>query len=318
MKPDFVLKMLPHRISQVALIACVIALAISAQAQLTHPVSPVDDSIFNAKIELAHKEKITALPIGARVAAMGELLLGTPYVGGTLDADTGAEALVVNLRGLDCVTFYENALALARVIREYPLPTMSDYQRELTLLRYREGEIEGFHSRLNYSVDYFLDGVMKRIFSSMTNDVGDGHIAFDSSKIDFMTRHRKLYHQIAKDEAEFREIQNDEDALNARPSFVYIPKSEIEQCESKIETGDILGIVTDLPGLDCSHTGIAIRLKDGRIHFMHASSLMHKVIISEEPLAEYLTHSKRQIGILVNRPLEIANQHLPGQHSPIN
>jgi hypothetical protein len=133
-----------------------------------------------------------------------------------------------------------------------------------------------------------------------------------------MTKHRKLYHQIAKSEVEFREIQNDEDALNARPPFAYIPKSQIEKCESKIQTGDILGIVTDLPGLDCSHTGIAIRLQDGRIHFMHASSLMHKVIISEEPLAEYLTHSKRQIGILVNRPLEIANQRLPGVHSPIN
>ena len=66
--------------------------------------TPTDDSIFAAKIKQAKAEKIDTLPIGERVAAMGKLFLGTPYVAGTLDVDTSKEQLVVNLRGFDCVT----------------------------------------------------------------------------------------------------------------------------------------------------------------------------------------------------------------------
>ena len=98
------------------------------------------------------------------------------------------------------------------------------------------------------------------------------------------------------------EIEND---IHARKAFYYIPKEDVSAVENRIQTGDILGITTNVPGLDCSHTGIAVRLSDGRIHFMHASSLKGEVIVSDEPLADYLTHSSHQTGIIVTRPLEV-------------
>src|SRR6476469_6963699 len=123
---------------------------IDQSTNATSKATSVDDSIFYAKMRIAKAQSMDTLPIGERVVGTGKLFLGTPYVAGTLDQDSVHENLVMNLRGLDCVTFYENMLALARVVKEYPSPKVEDYRKELTLLRYRNGKNEGYHSRLHY------------------------------------------------------------------------------------------------------------------------------------------------------------------------
>ncbi len=271
-----------------------------AHSQLSH----LDDSIFAAKIKQAKAEKIDTLPIGERIAAMGKLFLGTVYVAHTLDEDASKERLVVDLRGFDCVTFYENMLAFAWIIREFEHPTISNFEQALMLLRYRNGKIDGFHSRLNYTIDYFYSNEKKDALTVRTHQVGGQYARYDDREINFMTTHRSLYKQLATSDSEYNVMLQIEKDIHARKDFYYIPKADIPKIESKIETGDILGITTNIPGLDCSHTGIAIRMQDGRIHFMHASSLMGKVIISDEPLSDYLTHSNHQTGIIVTRPLD--------------
>ena len=52
-----------------------------------------------------------------------------------------------------------------------------------------------------------------------------------------------------------------------------------------------------------SHTGIAIRLADGRIHLLHAPNVGKKVQISDVPLADYIKGIKNQTGIIVSRPV---------------
>lgn len=268
-------------------------------------VSAPDDSIFTNRIATAKAKGYQKLPIGERIVAMGKLFLGTPYVGGTLDVDSSQERLVLNLHGLDCVTFYENALALARVLGKYPTPTLKNYEDELTFLRYRDGKMDGFHSRLNYSTDYFRNNEKKGVLNILTPQIGGVYAVKDSDKIDFMTMHRAAYKQLAHNDSEYAAIAQTEKEINQEGGYYFIPKADIPKIESEIHTGDILGITTSLEGLDCSHTGIAVRLSDGRIHFMHASSLQKKVIISDEPLAEYLTHSSKQQGIVITRPLEV-------------
>ena len=264
-----------------------------------------DDSIFAARIQKAKAMHYNTLPIGERIVAMGKLFLGTPYVAGTLDVDSLHENLVVNLRGLDCVTFYENMLAFARVIRKYPDPSLRNFEDELTFLRYRNGNRDGFHSRLHYSIDYFYNNEQKGTLKIITREVGGTYAREDDRAINFMTTHRASYKQLAQSDAEYAAILEMENDIHARRGFYYIPKQYVANVESNIQTGDILGITTNVPGLDCSHTGIAVRMPDGRIHFMHASSLRGEVIISDEPLADYLTHSSHQTGIIVNRPLEV-------------
>jgi hypothetical protein len=265
-----------------------------------------DDSIFAARMAEARAKHLEALPIGERIVAVGQLFLGTPYVAGTLDTSNRGEHLIVNLRGFDCVTFYENTLALARILREYPKPSVKDFEKELTFLRYRNGKLAGYHSRLHYSIDYFYNNEKKGVLRVVTREVGGQYATYDDRAINFMTTHRSSYKQLVNDPAEYAAMLEIESDIHARKAFYYIPKAHVADVEQKIESGDILGITTNVPGLDCSHTGIAVRLSDGRIHFMHASSLKGKVIISEEPLAEYLTNSSHQTGIIVNRPLEAA------------
>jgi hypothetical protein len=293
------------RVLKNVLIACLSLLSLSSFEPNACAQTSADDSIFAAKIKQAKAEKIDTLPIGARVAAMGKLFLGTPYVAGTLDVDTTKEQLVVNLRGFDCVTFYENMLAFARILKEEPHPSMEGFKKELTYLRYRNGIIDSYYSRLHYTIDYFYNGDHKRILHNATLEIAQVGAKNDPRQINFMTAHRVLYPQISKNDAAYNAMLQVERAMNARKDFYYIPKYEIQVLESKIKTGDIIAVTTDIPGLDCSHTGIAIRMPDGRIHFMHASSLMGNVIISDEPLAKYLTHNIHQTGIIVARPDDI-------------
>ncbi len=284
-----------------AVTSFLLLLSYSAFCQVSH----VDDSIFAAKIKQAKAEKIDTLPIGESVAAMGKLFLGTPYVAHTLDSGATKEQLVVNLRGFDCVTFYENMLAFARIIKKYPNPTMGNFRDELKHLRYRDGRIDGFHSRLNYTIDYFYDACHKEILCDVTRFVGGKYVTHDNREINFMTGHRSLYKQLANNDAEFSAMQKVESKILARKDFDYILKDDVPAVDFKIQTGDIVGITTNIEGLDCSHTGIAVRMQDGRIHFMHASSLMGKVIISEESLDEYMMHSNHQTGILIGRPQNV-------------
>src|SRR5881628_2675574 len=71
---------------------------------------------FNALVAQADKWK--ALPIGERTAAVGSALVGTSYKSFTLEIDDHIEAPSVNFTGLDCWTFFETALAFARMLDE--------------------------------------------------------------------------------------------------------------------------------------------------------------------------------------------------------
>jgi hypothetical protein len=293
--------------------------------------SHVDDSIFKLRASIALTERYDTLKLHMghgdplvftnggyypcrEIAACGKLFLGTPYVSGTLDMDTGAEHVVINLHGFDCVTFYENALALARSVnnsqyanywRSVKLKAIPDslaFEGTLERLRYRDGKCNGYHSRLHYTIDYFYDNNKRRLLSDVTRTVGRDHVQTDSRTINFMTDHRKAYKQLANDDAEYAAMRKVERDIHSRGPFAYIPKVDIPSIEKNIMTGDILGITTNIDGLDCSHTGIAVRMPDGRIHFMHASSLQGKVIITEEPLADYLSASSHQTGIIIARP----------------
>ncbi len=282
-----------------------IARPIQAGTIETRRVVGTTDSIFQAILRASHQAHLDALPIGERVAAMGKLLLGTPYVAGTLDPpDPTRERLIIDLTGLDCVTFYESSLAFAMLVHmPESAQTIQHFDDILHSLRYRGGNLISYASRLHYTTEYFNDNASRGNLRLVTEEVGGKHASKTDRPINFMTTHRASYNAL-KDDLLFKQIQDMERDLNAEPFRSFIPKAEIEAVEKRIQTGDIIGITTNIAGLDCTHTGIAIRMNDGRIHFMHASSLMHKAIITDEPLAQYLENNNRQTGIIIARPLE--------------
>jgi hypothetical protein len=85
-----------------------------------------------------------------------------------------------------------------------------------------------------------------------------------------------------------------------------IPKNRVAKIESKLQSGDIIGIVSRDGSLySTSHVGLALRTSDGVLHFMHASAPHNygKVVIDSR-LSTYLSTFRRDSGILVARPLK--------------
>lgn len=268
-------------------------------------ISFLDDEdalLCSRKFDFAVSRNLARLPVNDIVVEIGRTFLGTPYVAHALEVP-GEERLVVNMRALDCVSFYENALVLARCIK-LNKPTFDAYKQQLQLIRYRGGMIDGYPSRLHYTSDYFYDNEKKGIWKNVTKELGGVPL---KKRINFMSTHPDSYRQL-KENPEFRTIiAQQEEEISGRETY-YLPKDNVEAVAGKIQSGDIIGITTDVEGLDTSHTGIAVR-EGGRLVFMHAPLAGKKVEITESTLAEYLVRNKRQTGIMVVRPLEPAHEH---------
>jgi hypothetical protein len=259
-----------------------------------------DDAVIcSKKFELAASLSLRSKQIGDVVVEMGKTFLGTGYVADTLE-QPGDEHLVINLRGLDCVSFYENSLVFARCIKK-DKTSFEDYKAELQFIRYRSGIINGYPSRLHYSSDYFYDNEIKSVLKNVTKSVGGVRY---KKTINFMSTHPDSHRQL-KDHPEFIKIIAEQEAtINKRPLY-HLPKEAVKKAAPKIHNGDILAITTDIPGMDVSHTGIAI-WQDKQLHLLHAPITGAQVQISEKPLAEYLAASTKRLGIMVARPLEPA------------
>ena len=264
--------------------------------EVTYTSKDVD--ICNTKFEFAAKEKLSQLPINQIMIEIGKTFLGTPYVAHTLEKGD-KEHLVIHLSGLDCYTFFESTLTLSRCVKKGKT-TFEDFQNELKKIRYRNGEINGYPSRLHYASDWLFDNSKRGIVKDITKEIGG--IPF-KKKINFMSSNPQYYPQLQKHPEFIKAMKEIEDSINSR-EYYYIPQDSIENVESKIHSGDIILITASAIGLDISHTGLAIRLDDGRIHFLHAPLAGKKVQITEEPLADYVKKIKRHTGIMVARPLE--------------
>lgn len=256
--------------------------------------NPHDKIIVEKILTDLNNDKETST--GLLIVKVGKLLLGTPYVGSTLEVGD-AEKLVVNLRQLDCTTFAENCLALARTIQTKQ-PTFERFTKELLAIRYRDGRLNEYPSRLHYFSDWIYNNSQKGYVLSLSEQIANTPI---SKKIDFMTQHVSNYSALKAHPEFIKIIASQEAEISNRKTF-YIPKEKFSQVESELQDGDILGITTTMSGMDISHVVIALRI-DGRIHIMHASQLAMKVIISTETLEENLNSAKSRTGIMVARPL---------------
>lgn len=254
--------------------------------------SAEDRNAFSAKI--AALKDIPDNTPGELLAGVGRTFLGTPYVTGTLEIGT-SEQLVVNLHGLDCTTFVENVLAFSMLIREKET-SFDNYIEVLQKIRYRDGQLSGYASRLHYFSEWIRNNEKKGLVRDMTASLGG--IPADK-KLNFMTSHRELYPRLAASPA-FKEMEAVEEKLHGQ-EYTYIPSSVLVSRLSELKHGDIIALATSINGLDVTHTGIVFRKSNGKYHLLHASS-RGQVEISEKPLLEYLAGVKSNTGILVARP----------------
>ena len=135
------------------------------------------ESKFQALVAQAERENWRALPLGQRTVRAARAMVGVPYVNYTLEVDDRIENPVVNFRGMDCWTYYENALAFARMLRYKPGPYRpEDMLHMVEIERYRGGVCNGSYlSRMHHLEEVFHDnqkrGYAKNITSSLPGAV---------------------------------------------------------------------------------------------------------------------------------------------------
>src|SRR3989442_4985487 len=122
---------------------------------------------FDRLVTQAREHRWAERPIGERTGAIGMALGHTPYVDGTLELYEDREVCSVNLRGLDCVTFFESALAFARMLGRGGR-TPEALLAEVTFTRYPRGPLTHYASPRPHMSDLVVDNADKRVGRPVT------------------------------------------------------------------------------------------------------------------------------------------------------
>ena len=166
-------------------------------------------------------------------------------------------------------------------------------------MRYRDGHMAGYGSRLHYFSGWIADNERRGLVKNLTAALGGRR---DTRLIDFMSTHRKAYAKLT-DEAAFEQVKAAEAAVNAAPRWV-LPKDRVAAVLPLLQSGDIVAIAIDIEGLDVVHTGLVYRKPDGSVHLLHAPEPGEVVTVSAKPLVEYLQQYKVHVGVMIARPLK--------------
>lgn len=221
--------------------------------------------------------------------------VGTPYEAATLEGDS-IETLRVNLDGFDCTTFVETVLALAMTVDEHR-QSWQDFVYNLRKIRYRNGEIDGYPSRLHYLSNWILDNEARGNFKEMT-DYAD-NARHNVKSLDYMTSHRDSYAALA-DSANFVRMKNIEAGFsNHRYPYLKGNTLKDKTLAAIIRNGDVICFTTSIKGLDATHMAIAF-IENGIPRMIHASSKAGKVIIDPLSIAEYVRRNRND-GIRIIR-----------------
>ena len=288
--------------------ALLLVLNFAPQADATAPANPVTaagtrapqtGAVIYQSSDSAEVERLLGNASLQTSIDFARQLKGRPYVAGTLEM-ADPERLVVNLRGLDCATLVETASALAMTRREGKT-RFADFCRNLQRLRYFDGRIAGYTSRLHYLSFWMADhrrrGTVEEVVlpTALTRPL---HI-----DLHYMSRHPDAYPFLRNHPERVRELARLERKYSGDVGR-FLPKSNVGLSRRElgaIQNGDIIAVVTRKDGLDYSHQGLAFWGNDGKLHMLHASSQYKKVIEDSRTLATYLNGISHALGIRVFR-----------------
>jgi len=218
--------------------------------------------------------------------------LGLPYKSGLLD-EPEEETLVVTLESTDCVIYVEMSLALAMTVQQKRV-SYKAFKENLKALRYRNRQINGYYSRLHYFSDWLYTNQRKGYLSILFQDKELPELG----PIEFMSKNRSQYAKLADSDSLIKLMKQRETYLETR-SLYYIPVDKIQRYSENMKTGDVLAFVTNIEGLDVTHTALVDKRKDS-VGFYHAS-INDGVKKSERTIREYVSDQSNVKGIIVAR-----------------
>jgi len=243
------------------------------------------------KVENWLKEAISLPQDSCRTLHFAKQMLGVPYVAATLDGNE-EEQLVVHVDQLDCTTFVETVLALC-IADKRDARSFDGFKKALTDVRYRDGVLDGYASRLHYFSDWIRNNEQMGFVKECTSETSCAQP--QELWLNFMTTHVDSYQPMKKNPA-LVEVMAAQEKHWQGTIVSYIPKEKLNLPpeELKIKDGDILAMVTNIKGLDIVHVGFAF-WKDNHLHLLHASSSAKKVI--EDPKTQYESSGKTKAHI---------------------
>lgn len=263
------------------------------------------ESKFHAIVAKAGREGWRKLPIGERTIRIAREMVGAPYANYSLEADDKIESPVVNMRSMDCWTYYENALAISRMLAYKPGPYKpADMLHMIEIERYRNGHCTGnYLSRMHHLEEVFHDNQRRGYALNITPRI-PGAVRL-RREIREMTVQWKSYRYLKNNPSLIKPMGNIEAQVSKLPVY-HIPKDKVRGAEKYLKNGDICAITTTWKYDYTSHVGLIVRLK-GRAYFTHATSDRGKgrMTIIDRPISDYLKGSSKHAGIVICRPFDI-------------
>ncbi len=242
----------------------------------------MSDDQVSAAISRAHAVQ----PLGARVQAVSEPFLGTPYVLGNMgegpDGDGRDKDPRYNVKSADCTTFVEHALAFALA------SDLAQAKELLDEIRYDHGQV-GYGKRRHWPEAQWVRGLEAEGFleDATAQVAGPAGVQTESVTIDPKAL-------AASAHAELKEKLRPEEVPVGTFSVPYVPLAQMAAAGGALEAGMVINVVkADKPGLltRISHQGLIVK-KDGQVLVRNATSV-GKMAVVDEPLAGFVERQGR-------------------------
>lgn len=179
---------------------------------------------WEERVDVIHRSIESENTVAARLKAIADTFLGLPYVSDSLvGGPEHRERLVVDFETFDCITFIENALALARS------RSKKGFLTELEKTRYRDGLVD-WSSRHHYFADWLRHNEKRGAIRINTRGSGSRPIETRLGWIDAMPERHARFH--------------------------VVPKKDIHIALHRISNGSIVAFASVRAKLDFFHTGL--------------------------------------------------------------
>ncbi|MGO4743832.1 DUF1460 domain-containing protein [Serratia quinivorans] len=200
---------------------------------------------------------------GRMIDLLSRPFLGTPYVANRLiGSQETPEQLVIDFRGLDCFTYIDYVDALRQA------NSQADFVQRLIQIRYAHGDIS-FLQRKHFFTDWSHQA--KTNVTDVTATLSPHAVTLVKN----LNEKSDGSHYLPG-------------LKNVRRSITYLPSEFIDdKVLAQLHTGDYVGIYTNLPGLDVTHTGIYIMTANGPV-LRNASSRKENMQVVDSPFMEYV------------------------------
>jgi len=270
-----------------------------AGEKLPQSLTFIGKAKFDAITKKAVAENWRKLPIGDRMAKIALELKGIPYKGYTLEIDDHIESPSVNFKGLDCWTFFEATMGMARMLETKKSGfTPSDLLAQIEHTRYRGGVCNGnYMDRIHFLAEWYKDNDKRKTIDDITKKFPTVEM---KNKCNEMSKLWKHYRYLKMNPA-LRPLMAKSEREMTAMTVRMVPKAQVAGIEKYLKNGDIIGIARHKDGSYCSHVGIIIKDSEGNARFMHASTTYKKVVI-DKTISGYLNSFSKHAGILIARP----------------